>query len=180
MPKFPCFSTPRLSLREFCPEDAAALFRLRSDPVVMRFMDREPLLSLAQASDLAQDSMAMWPGRRGIFWAAALAEDPAMIGYAGFHKWRREDFCAELAYALAPNFHRKGLISEALIPIIDFAFGPMNLHRIEASVNPDNTASIAVLEKLAFQREGCYRENLFFRGRFLDTVIYARLAPKPR
>ncbi len=52
----------------------------------------------------------------------------------------------------------------------------MNLHSIEANVNPGNTASIKLLEKNNFTREAYFKENYFYDGKFLDTAIYSLLA----
>jgi ribosomal-protein-alanine N-acetyltransferase len=52
----------------------------------------------------------------------------------------------------------------------------MNLHSIEAVVNPKNMASIRVLEKLGFVREAYFKENYYVKDKFFDTAIYSLLS----
>jgi len=76
---------------------------------------------------------------------------------------------------LDPDFWGKGIMKEALLAAIDFGFNQMNLHSIEAHINPDNTASGMLLEKVGFVREAYFKEDFFFRGEFIDTAIYSLL-----
>lgn len=103
-----------------------------------------------------------------------------LIGYVGFWKWVREHFRAEVGFALLPAYWCKGIMYEALDAIIKFGFEKMNLHRIEADVNPGNIPSIKLLEKLNFKQEAYYKENIFFNGKFCDSAIYSLLSPYGR
>jgi ribosomal-protein-alanine N-acetyltransferase len=69
-----------------------------------------------------------------------------------------------------------GAAVRALLP---FAFGALRLHRIEAACIPTNTASIRLLEKTGFQREGYARQYLCIDGIWQDHLLYARLAGDP-
>jgi ribosomal-protein-alanine N-acetyltransferase len=51
----------------------------------------------------------------------------------------------------------------------------MNLHSIEANINPENIASRKLLEKTGFVREAYFKENYFFNGKFIDSEIYSLL-----
>ena len=57
------------------------------------------------------------------------------------------------------------------VAVIDFAFNTLNLHRIEADVDTENAGSLALLEKLGFQREGLFRERWFVYGKWQDSVM---------
>ena len=57
-------------------------------------------------------------------------------------------------------------------------FQQLHLHSIEAIVNPDNVASIGILEKNGFVREAYYKEDYYFEGKFLDSAVYSLLEPK--
>ncbi|MGE5859464.1 MAG: GNAT family N-acetyltransferase, partial [Ignavibacteria bacterium] len=58
---------------------------------------------------------------------------------------------------------------------LNYGFKVMNLHSIEANVNPDNKASIRLLERNNFTREAYFKENYFYNGKFLDSAIYSLL-----
>ena len=66
--------------------------------------------------------------------------------------------------------------SEALRTALTFAFGPMNLHRVEADVDPDNAASLALLARLGFREEGRLAERWFTFGAWHDTILLGLLA----
>jgi ribosomal-protein-alanine N-acetyltransferase len=68
-------------------------------------------------------------------------------------------------------------MTEAMDIVLDYGFNIMQLHSIEANVDPGNIASIKLLEKNGFVKEAHFKENLFFNGKFLDTVIYSLINP---
>jgi ribosomal-protein-alanine N-acetyltransferase len=59
---------------------------------------------------------------------------------------------------------------------VEYGFQKMNLHSIEAQINPDNLASAALLKKAGFEREAYFKENYYLRGEFTDTAVYSKLA----
>ena len=67
----------------------------------------------------------------------------------------------------------KGLVSEALQTVLDFAFNQMHVHSIEANINPFNDRSRNLLIKNGFIKEAYFRENYFYNGKFLDSEIYS-------
>jgi ribosomal-protein-alanine N-acetyltransferase len=60
---------------------------------------------------------------------------------------------------------------------MDYGWNVMGLHSVEANVNPENSASIRVLQKAGFVQEAYFRQNYFFRGRFIDSLIFCKLTP---
>jgi ribosomal-protein-alanine N-acetyltransferase len=173
---FPIIETPRLILRDIRLEDAQRFFELRSNPEVMKYMDREPFRSIHDAEEMLKDAIEAYRKQAAVNWAITSKDDEKMMGYVCLLKWQKQHFRAEVGYALLPDHQGKGIMSEAVAAVITYGFETLNLHRIEADVNPDNIASIKLLEKLNFQREAYFRENFFFNGKFLDSVIYGLLA----
>jgi [ribosomal protein S5]-alanine N-acetyltransferase len=90
---------------------------------------------------------------------------------------QKEHYRAEIGYALHPEHQGIGLMQEALNAVLDYGFTVMNLHSVEANVNPNNAASINLLQRNGFMREGMFRENYFYNGKFLDSAIYSLLTP---
>ena len=76
---------------------------------------------------------------------------------------------------LLPEYQGKGIISEAINEVVNYGFEVMKLHSIEAIIDPENFASEKVLQKNGFVKEAHLKENEFYDGRFLDTVIYSIL-----
>ena len=75
----------------------------------------------------------------------------------------------------SPIDRRHGYAREALELLVGLAFDWLNLHRLEATINADNTASLALLEKVGFQREGVLRDRVFHEGRYVAEVYLGLL-----
>ncbi|HTM01479.1 MAG TPA: GNAT family protein [Candidatus Omnitrophota bacterium] len=83
---------------------------------------------------------------------------------------------AYLGYYLGAAYAGQGLMTEALALTLNHAFTTMGLHRVEANIQPDNAASLALVAKLGFVREGYSRRYLKIRGRWRDHERWAILA----
>lgn len=171
----PELETTRLILREITLEDADALFEIRSNKEVNKYMDRAPHKEMEETEKLILDIKEGTKKREAATWAITLKTNPKLIGTIGFWRMQKEHFRAEIGYLMSPKEQGKGLMQEAMDIIIDFGFNKMNLHSIEAQVNPSNFSSIHILEKKGFKREGYFKENYFFDGNFLDTAVYSLL-----
>lgn len=84
-------------------------------------------------------------------------------------------YTAELGYWLAEPFWNKGIMTEAVSKFTNFAFERFELNRIFAEPYTNNTASVRVLEKSGFKREGTLRSNVFKNGQLLDQYLYAKI-----
>jgi ribosomal-protein-alanine N-acetyltransferase len=83
---------------------------------------------------------------------------------------------ATLGYWLGLSYVGRGYMTEAVRSVIPHAFDGLRLHRIEAAVQPDNRASVTVLERLGFQREGFARRYLKIGGEWQDHLLFALLS----
>ena len=173
---FPEITTERLVLRRMTAIDIPEILDLRSSEQVMRFIDRPRSKTLSDAQAYIDQVDASIQRGDGIMWAMALRTRPdRLIGCIGYWRIIREHYRAEVGYMLHPDHWRKGFTREALARLIDYAFGEMNLHSIEAHINPGNQASGQLLESFGFVREAYFREDYFFNGSFHDTAIYSLL-----
>jgi len=106
------------------------------------------------------------------------AQDGALAGYAGLSNIVRGAFqSAHLGYYAFAGCERQGLMKAGLRLVLREALGPMGLHRVEANIQPDNLASLALVRSLGFQREGFSPRYLKIRGRWRDHERWALLAP---
>jgi len=80
-----------------------------------------------------------------------------------------------VGYWIGKPFARRGYMRAAVRALIPFAFDSLRLHRLEAACIPTNVASIGLLEKSGFTREGYAREYLCINGVWQDHLLYARL-----
>lgn len=174
---FPVLATERLILRQFRPEDMDALFEMRSNMEIMNLIRREPARSKADVAVLIKKMNDEFAANNAITWAVSMKDNPDLIGTLGFWRIEKENYRAEIGYLLHPGMHRKGIMHEAMQPALDYAFHVLGLHSVEAWINPVNTASRRLAEKNGFVQEAYYRENVFFDGRFQDSVVYSLLKP---
>ncbi|MFN2439800.1 MAG: GNAT family N-acetyltransferase [Chitinophagaceae bacterium] len=175
---FPILETNRLALRQINKDDANEIFILRSDPRVMQYIHRPIAKTLDDALQLIQIIADAETNSNGITWAITLKETGQLIGTIGYWQMQKEHYRAEIGYLLSPDFQGKGMMQEAITAVIHYGFTEMKLHTIEADVDPNNIASIKLLECNGFIKEGYFKENYFFDGKFLDTVIYSLLNAK--
>jgi [ribosomal protein S5]-alanine N-acetyltransferase len=86
---------------------------------------------------------------------------------------------SSIGYWMGVTYARQGLMSRALRVLIPFSFNNLRLHRLEAACITTNAASIRLLEKSGFQREGCARQYLCINGIWQDHLLYGRLRDDP-
>jgi ribosomal-protein-alanine N-acetyltransferase len=106
--------------------------------------------------------------------------DNALVGGLTLANIRRG--CAQaasLGYWMGAAYARQGHMTGAVGAVLPFAFETLRLHRIEAACIPANVASIRLLEKTGFRREGFAREYLCIDGIWQDHLLYARLKHDP-
>jgi ribosomal-protein-alanine N-acetyltransferase len=172
---FQNLESERLLLRQITSNDVNEIFELRSNPETMKYIPRPLVTSIDEAMDhikMIQDKIET---NEGINWAITLKGSPKMIGIIGHYRIRWEHFRSEIGYMLLPEYHGKGLITEAIELMIKYGFDDMKMRSLEAIIDPDNTASTRVLEKNNFVKEAHILQNEFYDGGFLDTVIYSIL-----
>lgn len=168
---FPALETVRLKLRKISLDDAEDMFLLRTNKEAMKYIHKPKLNSIDDAKELIIKMND--PDR--IQWGIALKTENTFIGTIGYHRIIKEHYRAEIGYMLHPDYWNTGMMSEALTAVIDFGLNKMNLHSIEAIINPGNSVSRMILKKYNFIKEAYFKENFFFEGKFLDSEVYSLL-----
>lgn len=179
MPAFDTLSlrTPRLLLRPLAPDDAADLLAIHADERVMRYGNEPPWRSLEQAAGfIARDREGMAAGRHLGLGLVTLDDDPGrLIGTCTLFSFLRSSRRAELGFALASPWWGGGWMREALGALLDHAFGPMDLNRVEADTDPRNEPSLRLLQRLGFRAEGVLRERWLIDGQPSDSAMFGLL-----
>jgi ribosomal-protein-alanine N-acetyltransferase len=172
----PVLHTPRLRLRGVQSGDEDALYDLLSDERVVRYT-LFPVFTRERAARFVERVQAPPAAGEPPAVAFAITErgDDTLVGLCGL-VLRPEAEEAEVWYVLRPASWGKGLVTEAAGAVVDYGFRELALHRTWASCLPVNPASVRVLEKLGFRREGLLRQNLRIHGEWRDSYLYAVLA----
>jgi len=177
--EFPVLTTERLILREHALTDAPALFKMRINEDVMRYIHRERPKTIGDIETFITAFNEGFKQGQHLAWVIALKENPdVMIGSIGYWRTNFENHRAEIGYMLHPAYWRQGIVSEALKATIDFGFKEMKLHSIQANVSPVNNASKEILLKHGFVKEAYFREDHYFNGEFLDSEVYGLITPR--
>ncbi|MFT3897958.1 MAG: GNAT family N-acetyltransferase [Thermomonas sp.] len=179
LPAFPRLRGKRTCLRGPTPDDIDDLFALFSDPEVMRYWSRAPMRDRGEAEGLIGEMLEAFERRELINWVITGSDDRAVGTCTLFHfdpRHRR----AEVGYALRSDHWGRGLASEAVTLAIDWALRALDLHRVEADIDPRNDASRRVLERLGFRSEGVLRERFFVGDSATDSELFGVLATEWR
>jgi RimJ/RimL family protein N-acetyltransferase len=125
-------------------------------------------------------SRTAWSQRHTFEFVLEDRDGGSLLGVVSLHRidWLRR--CAGLGYWIRHSRQRQGLATETVGALIDHAFGTLRLHRLEAHIAPENTASQGVARALGFVREGIAREAEFVDGQHLDHIQFSVLRSDPR
>jgi ribosomal-protein-serine acetyltransferase len=106
----------------------------------------------------------------------AIVRDGAIVGLAGYHRIDWANRATSIGYWLSADEQGRGTMTEAVRALVDHAFGPLGLERVEIAAAVGNARSRAVAERLGFREEGVRRRAERVGDRVLDHVVYALLA----
>jgi ribosomal-protein-alanine N-acetyltransferase len=172
---FPIIETKRLQLREMSPEDVTALLKHFGNPEVVKFIGMQPIKTIEQANEWLSWMGGFFAARDGLRWGVVRQDDGTFIGSAGLHNWNREANYAEVGFDVASPYWNQGYATEVAHALVQFGWQFMKLNRIEADVVQGNIASMRVLEKLSFRKEGTLRQRLLKGGKYYDVNLYGLL-----
>lgn len=172
---FQDLETERLLLRRLDANDAEEVLALRGNPEIMKYIPRP----LAKSKEDALEHINMIEEKIvnniGVNWGITIKGNSKIIGIIGHYKISPENHRSEIGYMSFPEVNGKGYMSEAIKAVLIYGFEQMDLHSIEAIIDPDNIGSERVLQKNGFVKEAHILENELWEGKYLDTVIYSLL-----
>jgi len=169
-------ATPRLLLREYSLDDYEGVHEYAKDDSTVRFMTWGP-----NTTDDTLDFIKAAIGQQSIeprlnyHFVVAIRETGRIIGGCGIHIVRPEHRIGEIGYCFNKHYWGKGYATESAGALLKFGFIFLNLHRIKATCDPRNIASTRVMEKIGMRREAHFREQLWQKGEWRDSFLYAIL-----
>jgi RimJ/RimL family protein N-acetyltransferase len=168
--------TSRLILRRLFASDAEAILAYRCLPEVCRYQTWEPQ-SLEEIGAFIAEQQELIPNHPGTWFqmAITLKEHGKLIGDCGLHFLETDHHQAEVGISISPVYQGQGYAGEALQEVLNYLFFSLGKHRVYASVDPRNFASIALMEKVGMRKEAHFRQSIWFKGEWADDVIYAVL-----
>ena len=173
--RLPTLESERLRLRWLEERDVDALYQIFADPTVTRYWSAPPLPDPAAARALLQEIYDYFKGGSLYQWGIALADTDRVVGTVTLAHIAREHRRAEVGFALAASAWGQGYAAEAVARLVEHAFSDLELHRLEANVDPRNEPSLRLLERLGFTREGLLRDRYHVAGEVQDSLIMGLL-----
>ena len=167
--------TPRLILKGLTPEDITYIFENYTKEDIKKLLGHQ---SDEEYQKEAYRQMKGYTSFNNRFMQFIIADkfSGANIGRCLYHSWSPEHKRAEIAYYITvESFKGQGLMSEAVSAVLDYGFHQMQLHRIEALVAPDNTASLRIIKKFGFTQEGVLREHYYTNNQYEDSFVFSLL-----
>jgi len=176
MTDFTALETIRLRLRHFKDSDLPHFMGYRNDPDVARYQSWEGI-SESEARTFIQAQKETQPGipGHGFQVAIELKATCILIGDIYFTINELDHRQAEIGFTLSREYQGYGYATEAVSCFLNYAFLTFDLHRIIAIADCENTASVALLERLNMRREGHFLQNIWFKGKWGDEYLYAIL-----
>jgi [ribosomal protein S5]-alanine N-acetyltransferase len=175
---FKNLQSERLMLRQITIDDTNEIFALRSNEDLMKYIPRPLCKTNEEVVELIKMIQQKIEVNEGINWAITLKNDNKLIGYIGHYRIKWEHFRSEIGYMILPQYSGMGIATEAIKLAVEYGFNDMKMHTVEGVVDPANVASAKVLEKNGFVKEAHFKENEFFNGKFIDSVIYSLINTK--
>ena len=168
--------TARLTLRPHREDDFGWLQEMYTQPEVVRHLLDEPWDEATARAKLAK--RITWDDLGGPSGAASLVVEHAGVPVGDVILWLtdRERGVAEIGWALDPRHAGQGFAREAAAALLDLGFETSGLHRVVAQMDARNTASARLAETLGMRREAHHRQDLWSKGEWTDTLVYAMLA----
>ncbi|CAG9613503.1 Putative ribosomal N-acetyltransferase YdaF [Bacillus rhizoplanae] len=173
--KYPILITERLCLRPLTIQDAPDIFEYASDPEMTTYIVWYPHEKLQDSQVFIQSILHQYEKEEIAAYGIELKKEKKIIGTCGFIGYDKNHHKAELAYALSRNYWGQGFATEAAMEFIHYGFETLQLNRIEAGCHASNVQSERVMKRLGMQYERTLRKDMFVKGTYRDTKIYAIL-----
>lgn len=165
--------TDRLVIRPIQMADKDAIFAYRSDGEANKYQGWIPKSINDVEAFITKVSKRMNEPKTWFQFVILEKDSLKIIGDIGIHFFDENNHQGEIGCTLNKNHQGHGYATESLSRVIDYLFNELNKHRIITSIDPDNTKSVRLVERIGFRKEAHFVESLLIEGRWADDLIYA-------
>lgn len=172
----PTLETERCILRPISVDDTPEIFILASDPQIARytlFFGQRLHTSYEETCAFIERCLKMHSGEYGMNWVIIEKYSSTIIGAVALFGYSAVNRKAEFGYALSPAYWDKGIMTEVSKALITSLFTQLNLVRLQATVDPENEASVRVLVKCGMQYEGLLHNYYILHDESRNRAMYA-------
>lgn len=168
--------TKRIILRKITENDYKAMY---SNWASLEECNKYFPWSVAKDIEVYRERVSSWISNYGnglyFNWLMELKETGEVIGIINLHNVEEAEASAETSYILALKYWNKGLMTEGLSRVLQYAFEELGLNLVRADVFRGNVASEKVLLKCGMQKEGIARAQYYKDGAYIDSIQYGVL-----
>ena len=170
---FRLIETDRLVLRRMTPLDGPDLFQMRSDLRMHAYTDSKPDELLEETLVYIDKMNKGIDEEKWLIWAIEERQTHKVIGSISIWNFSEDFKCAELGYGTAPDFQGKGYMKEALLAVVEFGFGVLDMDKLEAFTEQSNGFSQKLLESCHFKKTGRMEEPGYLKDQTYQMDIYS-------
>lgn len=167
--------TDVLNYRLLSTDDAGLLFSFNSSIENLEFVPRTPFRTMDEADLLLAKFLQSMKENSAVWWTFHDNKTGNSVGYGGLFGIDKNNSNAEIGYGFLKEYWGKGYASYVVDFITKYGFSTLKLHRIYGLVDPENKASIRVLEKNEYNKEGVMHDYYYVRGRYFDMCLLAKI-----
>ena len=176
--RFPRIQDSAILLRKIVAEDLDALCTIYQNPAVFRFIPGDVKKTRETVQNMIEHFERDFHKGKELFLAICLPDAPErMIGVAEVFDFDAQVSMVTVGYRLAEELWGKGYAALATRALCRYLFDEVGMRRIQAFVMPENRASLRVLEKCGFMREGIIRQGNYWKGRGIVDLVSFSLLP---
>lgn len=159
--------TERLVLKPIDESHVDDILKIRSNKITNQFVKRIPPKTNYDALDFILTIKKRVENKETFYWGISLKDQTNLIGTICLYRFSKDRKEAEVGYELLPDYHRKGIMSEALKAVLNFGFNELYLDEILAFTNKFNENSKSLLLKYQFileegRKDEGFPENIIF------------------
>jgi len=163
----------KLIYRLLNSNDAELLFMFNSSIENLAYVPRTPYKDIEEAEALLARFIKSMEDKTAIWWVVCSKCSGKLVGYGGLFGIDTDNHRAEIGYGFLKEYWGKGYASSIVGFITNYGFAELNLHRIFGLVDPQNMASIRVLEKNGYLNEGIMQDYFYAREKYFDMSLLA-------
>ncbi len=165
--------TNRLIIRPISLTDKESIFEYRSDKETNKYQGWIPETINDVETFIAKVAKQINEPETWFQFVIVEKKSEKVIGDLGIHFFGEENLQVEVGCTLNRHFQSNGYATESVETVIDYLFNDLEKHRIITSIDPGNTNSIKLVERIGFRKEAHFIESIFLNGKWVDDIVYA-------
>ncbi len=170
---FPEIITKRLLLRHIIDSDINNIFKGLSHRDVIKYYGVN-FKTLEATKEQMTWYIDLKLTETGIWWAICSHDNKSFYGAIGINDFMKEHKKAEIGFWLLPEYWGKGFISEAISPVLEFAFTKLSLSKIVAYIETENKNSKRLMEKSGFIYTETIEDCEIKNGKAISLELYSK------